>query len=170
MISEHIIIKSSNLRIILFLFRQPGLILILLLSRPNYVSTIIFWLIRWHIQPTKSLERWLYYSKYEILNHNGPGHGIYAHLLYHIDFEIASTYHIVLRNIHLKLSNIVSYLIIGWWNYRLSYRLLKALSAITPTAQLILTSSWEWHSNLMDHPPSQTWRPYPINVSSHGWS
>ena len=29
-----------------------------------------------------------------------------------------------------KLSNIVSYLIIGWWNYWLSYRLLKALSAI----------------------------------------
>ena len=43
---------------------------------------------------------------------------IYAHLSYHIDFEISLKYHIDLVDIN-KLSNIVS------------YRLLKALSAIT---------------------------------------
>ena len=90
------------------LVRQPRLILILLLYAPNYVSKIIFWLITWHFRPTNSLERWLYYSKYEILNHNGPGQGIYALLSYHINFEIALKYHIDLGNIHL--------------NYRILYR------------------------------------------------
>jgi hypothetical protein len=42
------------------------------------------------------------------LKHNGPGHGIYAHLSYHIDFEIALKYHIILGYIPL--------------DYRVSYR------------------------------------------------
>ena len=124
-----------------------------------------------------TLESWVYYSKYENLNHNGPGHGIYAHLSYHIDFLIAliiisfsEIFIQIMKSKNImaldnrtwdlrafivsyrfwnclkisyrsrknasKLSNIVSYLIIGWWNYQLSYRLLKALSAITGWATI----------------------------------
>ena len=44
-----------------------------------------------------------------------------------------------------KLSNIVSVLIIGWWNYRVSYCVLKALSAITGATSgkyILLSLSW----------------------------
>ena len=43
------------------------------------------------------------------IKHNAPGHIIYAHLSYHIDFEIALKYYIDLGNIRP--------------NYRISYRI-----------------------------------------------